>query len=171
MLRRPGISRQRRLGQPLIIVGRLGDGRGQPAALGHVPDQANANGSADPAIRSEHHPWRELLDERRPSVARPGGAPSHGVNRIITKYFMDVSKSVVLACHPIEKRSGASIPRHRRCSNQEMNVHSLAVESSASRIPIWLWAAAALGIIWNVYGLYQFAGSFTPSGQAAMTRA
>jgi hypothetical protein len=50
-----------------------------------------------------------------------------------------------------------------------MNVHSLAVESSASRIPIWLWAAAALGIMWNVYGLYQFAGSLTPSGQAAMT--
>lgn len=82
---------------------------------------------------------------------------------------MDVSKSVLLACHPIEKRSGARIPRDRRRSNQEMNVQSLAIESSASRVPTWLWAAPALGITWNVYGLYQFAGSFTQSGQAAMT--
>ena len=80
-----------------------------------------------------------------------------------------MSKSVLLACHPIEKRSGARIPRHRRRSNQEINVQSLAVESSASRVPTWLWVAAALGIMWNVYGLYQFAGSFTQSGQAAMT--
>ena len=49
-------------------------------------------------------------------------------------------------------------------------MHSLAVDSTASRIPIWLWAVASLGIMWNVYGLYQFVGSFTPSGQAAMTR-
>jgi hypothetical protein len=48
-------------------------------------------------------------------------------------------------------------------------MHTLAIESSATRVPTWLWAAAAVGIIWNAYGLYQFAGSFTASGQAAMT--
>ena len=48
-------------------------------------------------------------------------------------------------------------------------MQSLVVESSASRVPLWLWAAAAFGVMWNVYGLYQFVGSFTQSGQAAMT--
>jgi hypothetical protein len=36
-------------------------------------------------------------------------------------------------------------------------------------MPAWLGVASALGILWNAYGVYQFAGSFTPSGQAAMT--
>lgn len=48
-------------------------------------------------------------------------------------------------------------------------MQSWAFESSASRVPIWLWVAAALGILWNVYGLCQFAATFTASGQAAMT--
>lgn len=39
----------------------------------------------------------------------------------------------------------------------------------ASLVPRWLSAAAVLGIAWNVYGVYQFAGTFTPAGQAAMT--
>ncbi len=48
-------------------------------------------------------------------------------------------------------------------------MQTLTLESTASRAPGWLWAAAALGVLWNLYGVVQFAGTFTPAGQAAMT--
>jgi hypothetical protein len=44
-----------------------------------------------------------------------------------------------------------------------------AVDETARSAPAWLWAAGAVGTAWNVYGLYQYVGTFTPSGQAAMT--
>ena len=39
----------------------------------------------------------------------------------------------------------------------------------SSRVPTWLWAASGLGILWNLYGVYQYVGTFTESGKAAMT--
>ncbi len=48
-------------------------------------------------------------------------------------------------------------------------MQTLTLDSPASRVPAWLWAAAALGVVWNLYGVVQFAGTFTPAGQAAMT--
>jgi hypothetical protein len=34
---------------------------------------------------------------------------------------------------------------------------------------VFLWAVAPLGVLWNVYGVYQFVGTFTQAGQEAMT--
>jgi hypothetical protein len=51
----------------------------------------------------------------------------------------------------------------------ENHVQTVAIESAASRVPPWLWAASAVGVLWNVYGAYQYVGTFTPAGQAAMT--
>jgi hypothetical protein len=48
-------------------------------------------------------------------------------------------------------------------------MQTLTLEPTPSRVPAWLWAVALLGGLWNVYGVYQFAGTFTPAGQAAMT--
>lgn len=48
-------------------------------------------------------------------------------------------------------------------------MQTVAVESTASRVPIWLWAASVLGVLWNLYGAFQYAGTFTAAGQAAMT--
>ena len=36
-------------------------------------------------------------------------------------------------------------------------------------MPSWLWPVSILGTLWNVYGVYQFAGTLTRAGQAAMT--
>ena len=48
-------------------------------------------------------------------------------------------------------------------------MQTVTVESTACQVPSWLWAASFLGVLWNVYGVYQYAGTFTPAGQAAMT--
>jgi len=48
-------------------------------------------------------------------------------------------------------------------------VQIVAIESTASRVPSWLWAASVIGVLWNTYGAYQYVGTFTPAGQAAMT--
>lgn len=37
-----------------------------------------------------------------------------------------------------------------------------------SKAPIWFWAAAASGLIWNVYGVYQFAGTFSQTEESLM---
>lgn len=48
-------------------------------------------------------------------------------------------------------------------------MQTVAIESTASRVPSWLWAASVIGVLWNTYGAYQYVGTFTPAGQAAMT--
>jgi hypothetical protein len=48
-------------------------------------------------------------------------------------------------------------------------MQTLTVGSETPGVPKWLWAASALGIVWNVYGVYQYVGTFTQAGQAAMT--
>jgi hypothetical protein len=52
---------------------------------------------------------------------------------------------------------------------RESDVQTLTVDSTPTPAPGWLRAVAVLGFLWNVYGTYQFAGTFTASGQAAMT--
>jgi hypothetical protein len=48
-------------------------------------------------------------------------------------------------------------------------MQTLTWASTAPRSPAWLWAASAAGLLWNLYGTYQYVGTFTPAGQAAMT--
>lgn len=48
-----------------------------------------------------------------------------------------------------------------------MSVQTVDVQSG--RGPIWLWGVGSLGVVWNLYGLYQFAAGFTPAGRAATT--
>ena len=39
-----------------------------------------------------------------------------------------------------------------------------------TKTPVWFWLVAGLGLIWNVYGVYQFAGTLrsTPESLQAM---
>ena len=46
---------------------------------------------------------------------------------------------------------------------------TMTLDTDPARTPAWLWAAAALGILWNRYGVYQYVGSFSDAGNAAMT--
>ncbi len=46
---------------------------------------------------------------------------------------------------------------------------TITLDTHPSRTPTWLWAASALGILWNLYGTYQFVGTFTATGKAAIT--
>jgi hypothetical protein len=42
----------------------------------------------------------------------------------------------------------------------EIIVQGAILKSDLSKIPIWLWSSASLGILWNAFGVYQFIGSF-----------
>jgi hypothetical protein len=46
---------------------------------------------------------------------------------------------------------------------------SIAALPAFSRGPVWLRAAALFGILWNAFGVFQFANSYTAAGRAAMT--
>lgn len=48
-------------------------------------------------------------------------------------------------------------------------MQTLPLESPPLPMPRWLWLLSILGILWNVYGVYQYLGTFTKAGQAAMT--
>lgn len=48
-------------------------------------------------------------------------------------------------------------------------MQTLFLETVPSPIPRWLWLLSILGILWNIFGLYQYVGTFTKAGQAAMT--
>lgn len=48
-------------------------------------------------------------------------------------------------------------------------MQTLTIDETPSRTPTWLWAVSGFGVLWNAYGLYQFVGTFTLAGQAAMT--
>lgn len=48
-------------------------------------------------------------------------------------------------------------------------MQTLSLDAPPARAPAWLWTAAAIGVPWNAYGLVQFIGGFTATGQAAMT--
>lgn len=45
---------------------------------------------------------------------------------------------------------------------------ALALDSRGNRAPAWFWAMAGFGVLWNLYGIYQFIGTLTPQGRSAM---
>lgn len=47
-----------------------------------------------------------------------------------------------------------------------MNTLTNSRTTFASRAPTWFWAAAAFGLIWNVYGVYQFMGTFSQTTES-----
>jgi hypothetical protein len=44
----------------------------------------------------------------------------------------------------------------------------LTLDARGSRYPAWVWAMAGFGVLWNLYGIYQFIGTLTPAGRSAM---
>lgn len=49
-----------------------------------------------------------------------------------------------------------------------MNTLTNSGTTFAVKAPIWFWAAAAFGLIWNVYGVYQFMGTFSQTTESLM---
>jgi len=45
---------------------------------------------------------------------------------------------------------------------------AITIDPRGARLPIWFWGMAGFGVLWNLYGIYQFIGSLTPAGRAAM---
>jgi len=45
---------------------------------------------------------------------------------------------------------------------------TLTLDARGHRAPAWFWATAGFGVLWNLYGIYQFVGTLTPAGRAAM---
>lgn len=39
-----------------------------------------------------------------------------------------------------------------------------------SKIPIWFWALAGLGVAWNIFGIVQFLGALNPSAESLTAR-
>ena len=44
----------------------------------------------------------------------------------------------------------------------------LTLDGRRSRTPAWFWGMAGFGLLWNLYGIYQFMGTLTPAGRSAM---
>ena len=45
---------------------------------------------------------------------------------------------------------------------------ALTLDARGKRAPAWLWGMAGFGVLWNIYGIYQFIGTLTPAGRSAM---
>ena len=45
---------------------------------------------------------------------------------------------------------------------------TLTLDARGDRAPTWFWGMATFGVLWNLYGLYQFIGTLTPAGRSAM---
>jgi hypothetical protein len=45
---------------------------------------------------------------------------------------------------------------------------ALTLDATSNRAPAWFWAMAGFGVLWNLYGIYQFIGTLTPAGRSAM---
>ena len=45
---------------------------------------------------------------------------------------------------------------------------ALTLDARGNRAPAWLWVMAGFGVLWNLYGIYQFIGTLTPAGRSAM---
>ena len=45
---------------------------------------------------------------------------------------------------------------------------TLTLDARGDRAPAWFWGMATFGVLWNLYGLYQFMGTLTPAGRSAM---
>lgn len=44
----------------------------------------------------------------------------------------------------------------------------LTLDARGDRAPAWFWGMAGFGVLWNLYGIYQFIGTLTPAGRSAM---
>jgi len=47
-------------------------------------------------------------------------------------------------------------------------MNAVTIDSARPRAPVWLLGAASFGVLWNVFGLIQFVGSFTQTTEALM---
>ena len=45
---------------------------------------------------------------------------------------------------------------------------ALTLDARGNRAPAWFWGMAGFGVLWNLYGIYQFIGTLTPAGRSAM---
>ncbi len=45
---------------------------------------------------------------------------------------------------------------------------ALTLDARGDRAPAWYWGMAGFGVLWNLYGIYQFIGTLTPAGRSAM---
>jgi hypothetical protein len=45
---------------------------------------------------------------------------------------------------------------------------ALTLDARGTRAPFWFWGMAGFGVLWNLFGIYQFIGTLTPAGRAAM---
>ncbi len=45
---------------------------------------------------------------------------------------------------------------------------ALTLDARGNRAPTWFWAMAGFGVLWNLYGIYQFIGTLTPAGRSSM---
>ena len=44
------------------------------------------------------------------------------------------------------------------------------LDARGQRAPAWFWGMAGFGVLWNLYGIYQFIGNLTPAGRLAMAQ-
>ncbi len=45
---------------------------------------------------------------------------------------------------------------------------ALTLDARGERAPAWFWGMAGFGVLWNLYGIYQFIGTLTSAGRSAM---
>ncbi len=45
---------------------------------------------------------------------------------------------------------------------------ALTLDARGNRAPTRFWGMAGFGVLWNLYGIYQFIGTLTPAGRSAM---
>lgn len=45
---------------------------------------------------------------------------------------------------------------------------ALTLDPRTARAPAWFHGTAGFGVLWNLYGIHQFAGTLTPAGRSAM---
>lgn len=45
---------------------------------------------------------------------------------------------------------------------------ALTLDARSDRAPAWFWGMTGFGVLWNLYGIYQFIGTLTPAGRTAM---
>jgi hypothetical protein len=44
----------------------------------------------------------------------------------------------------------------------------MSATEQSTQAPVWLWATAGFGVLWNVYGVYQFMGSLSKTAEDSM---
>jgi hypothetical protein len=49
-----------------------------------------------------------------------------------------------------------------------MTVSNITNQGRSPAMPVWAWIAAGLGLLWNLYGVYQYIGSFSATAERLM---